>query len=42
MKSITPKTIPGYNPAYQVEYLEGMRPIYKRIHGHTPMHSGST
>ncbi|MGO1545024.1 MAG: glutamine synthetase family protein [Gulosibacter sp.] len=30
--SITPKTIPGYNPAYQVEYLEGMRPIYKRIH----------
>lgn len=31
-ESITPKTIPGYNPAYQVEYLEGMRPIYKRIH----------
>ncbi|GAA4284203.1 glutamine synthetase family protein [Brevibacterium daeguense] len=31
-ESITPRTIPGYNPAYQVEYLEGMRPIYKRVH----------
>lgn len=31
-ESITPKLIPGYNPAYQVEYLEGMRPIYKRVH----------
>lgn len=31
-ESIKPKTIPGYNPAYQVEYLEGMRPVYKRVH----------
>lgn len=30
--SIKPRTIPGYNPAYQVEYLEGVRPIYKRVH----------
>lgn len=31
-ESIRPKLIPGYNPAYQVEYLEGMRHIYKRVH----------
>jgi glutamine synthetase len=30
-KSIEPVLIPGHSPAYQVENLEGMRPIYKRI-----------
>ena len=30
--SIAPTLIPGHSPAYQVEYLEGMRPIYKRVH----------
>lgn len=29
--SIEPVLIPGHSPAYQVENLEGMRPIYKRI-----------
>jgi glutamine synthetase len=31
MKSIAPTLIPGHSPAYQVENLEVMRPIYKRL-----------
>ena len=29
--SIEPKLVPGHSPAYQVENLEVMRPIYKRL-----------